>query len=225
MKLANDLACTSLPEPVAETLRRHHEGGVGPEACAGCASPCCSRGGYAIIENVLLIYELYRAGKLERDDYQFVGGLSFKDFVDRYFHVEVRTVGRNGGSRGLALFHMKSLAPGGHVITIPAEGDHGASRDRLFDQNHWLNKGCVFLSESLSEWRPEDGRLGRGCILHDPAAASQVTAKPIGCVLATCAAPLQGKPLDEEAEQAWLEALAEAFPGSVEHYEALRREE
>mgnify|MGYP001591093620 FL=1 len=75
------------PEPIVRFLRQHHAGGVTEEDCLACSSPCCSLGGFAILENVVQIYDLYRRGGLQRADYQYEAGLSFEDFVFKYFEV------------------------------------------------------------------------------------------------------------------------------------------
>lgn len=206
-----------LAGPVAETLRRHHEGAAAPGACAGCSSTCCSHGGFAILENVLQIYELYRAGALRRADYQFAGGLGFVDFIFKYFDI-VQWRDPAAPETMLALFHMKSLGPGGNVVAIPPLGPYPETREQFFEHNPWLNKGCIFLSEATPAWLADDGRAARGCILHDAQSATHLTAKPVDCVFFACEAPLRVKPVGSETQRQWLAALAEAYPGSIERF-------
>lgn len=212
-----------LDGPVAEALRRHHEGAASPDACAGCSSSCCSHGGFAILENVLQIYELYRAGTLWRADYQFAGGLGFVDFVFKYFDV-VQWSDPAAPETTLALFYMKSLGPGSNLVAVPPLGPYPDTRERFFEHNPWLNKGCIFLSQATPAWPADDGRAARGCILHDAQSATHLTAKPLDCVFFACEAPLRVKPADGETQRRWLAALAEAYPGSAERFEELMRE-
>lgn len=212
-----------LGEPVAEALNRHHEGAVPAHTCASCASSCCSRGGFAILENVLQIYDRYQADALRRADYQFAGGLSFVDFVFKYFDV-VQWRDDADPEVGLALFHMKSLGPGGNLVSIPPMGYYPETRDLFFDFNPWLNKGCIFLSEAAPAWPHDDRRTARGCILHNAESATNLTAKPIDCVFYACETPFQTKPVNPEAFRQWLLTLATTYPDSIARFDELMKE-
>ena len=48
-----------LTDEVRKILTDHHKDAVTESDCARCSSACCSQGGAAIFENVLLIYDLY----------------------------------------------------------------------------------------------------------------------------------------------------------------------
>ena len=39
-----------------------HSDAVTAQDCEASSSPCCSHGGFAILENVLAIYDLYQGG-------------------------------------------------------------------------------------------------------------------------------------------------------------------
>ena len=64
-----------LPEKVLSVVRDYHRGCVTPTQCQACSSICCSQAGFAILENVLEIYDLYTSGKLKRKGYRFPKGL------------------------------------------------------------------------------------------------------------------------------------------------------
>ena len=106
------------PETIRRFLDEHHAGGVSEEDCRACSSPCCSFGGFAILENVIAIHQRYARGALKRSDYAYAPDLNFGDFVFRYFDVFKKTVAVNGAEQILMLFHMKSLSAGGELISI-----------------------------------------------------------------------------------------------------------
>src|SRR5271169_2624247 len=65
------------PDAIVRFLSEYHSGGVTESDCRACSSPCCSLGGFAVLENVVQIYELYQHGGLRRADYEYEPGLSF----------------------------------------------------------------------------------------------------------------------------------------------------
>ena len=65
-----DISLPLLPN-VADQIAAHHEGGITEQDCLACSSPCCSQGGFAILENVIQVYDRYKAGRLKRDDFDF----------------------------------------------------------------------------------------------------------------------------------------------------------
>ena len=213
------------PEPIVQFLKEYHFAGVSEEDCRACSSPCCSLGGFAILENVVQIYELYQRGGLRRADYEYEPGLSFADFVFKYFDVYKKKVPAESGEPTLMLFHMRSLSQEGNLISIPAGGDYWEIRAELFQQNPWLNRGCVFLSHKVGNWPEDDRDASRHCILHTPLSGSHVTAKPIDCVLYTCNKPIEGRVPTEEQSANWFRLLATHFPNSLERFEALIRDD
>lgn len=203
-------------------LEAFHAGGVTEDDCRACSSPCCSLGGFAILENVVLIYELYQRGGLRRTDFDYEAGLAFDEFVFRHFEVYKKTVPVEGRDVALMLFHMRSLSPDGHLITMPAIGDYWETRVELFRANPWLNRGCVFLSRQVAEtWPHDDREAGRHCILHTPLSATHVTTKPIDCVFYTCNRPVEARMPSQEQSATWFRLLADSFPNSLERFEAL----
>jgi hypothetical protein len=210
-----------LPETVVRFLDEYHAGGVTERDCRACSSPCCSLGGFAILENVVQIHELYRRGALRRADYDYEPGLSFAQFVFKYFDVYKKSVTVDGGDTTLMLFHMRALSADGHLVSVPGGDDYWEIRRELFERNPWLNRGCVFLSHKVDNWPNDDGDAGRHCILHAPNSATAVTAKPIDCVFFTCNRPLEARMPTAEQSSTWFQLLAEHFPNSLERFEAL----
>jgi len=213
------------PDPIVRFLTEYHSGGVTEEDCRACSSPCCSLGGFAILENVLQIHELYLQGGLRRADFEFEPGLNFEDFIFKYFDVYKKNVPLEGGETTLILFHMRSLSQQGNLISIPAGGDYWEIRAELFQQNPWLNRGCVFLSHQVGNWPGDDRDASRHCILHTPPSGSHVTAKPIDCVFYTCNKPIEARTPTEEQSANWFRLLATHFPNSLERFEALIRDD
>lgn len=213
------------PEPIVRFLKQYHAGGVTEADCRACSSPCCSLGGFAILENVVQIYDVYRRGGLRRAGYEYEPGLSFADFVFKYFDVYKKKVPVDGGEVTLLLFHMRSLSQGNHLISIPAGGDYWEIRAELFQQNPWLNRGCVFLSHKVGNWPEDDRDASRHCILHTPLSGTHVTAKPIDCVFYTCNKPIEGRVPTEAQSGEWFRLLAEHFPNSLERFEAMIRDD
>jgi len=135
------------PPKIENFFRRYRKGGIAEGDCLSCSSICCSHAGYAILENVVIIYELYKNGKLEREDYEFPSGLTFEKFVRKYFDVFFDNVNFLFHKKSLATFYMKSLSSDNHLIAIPSFGWYHQTRSELFESNPWLNKGCVFLKK------------------------------------------------------------------------------
>ena len=174
-----------LPNRVKNVLKEWHKDGILPEDCLKCSSGCCSHGGYAILENVTRIYEIYKNNALIREDYEFPAGLSFSDFVWTYFDVISYPAGGRFIRRPIVFFHMKSLTDDNKLIAIPSGGSYWEIRFNLFDSNPWLNKGCIFLNKKVPNWPDDDHDCSRQCILHNPDSKTHLTEKPIDCVFFT----------------------------------------
>ncbi|HNQ23785.1 MAG TPA: hypothetical protein PKK06_11885 [Phycisphaerae bacterium] len=213
------------PKRVTAILNKWHTGAVTAQDCMACSSSCCSHGGFAILENVLAIFELYERGELKREDYRFPEGLCFRDFVRTYFDVFWCPTGRWPWRKQIAVFHMKSLSSDGQLISIPPVGEsYYETRNALFGENPWLNKGCVFLSKRVEEWPSDDKDATRRCILHHPASATHLTQKPIDCVFFVCTEPREPKVPTGDVSADWHRALAVSYPNSVERFLALVEE-
>jgi len=165
---------------------------------------------------------VYQRGALEREGHAFPPAMSLREFIFAYFDVWSRTVGPEDDERELVFFHVKSIDEKGRPISIPGEGEYWRTREALFEQNPWLNHGCVFLDRPLAdEFLGEEDLSVHRCILHTADALSVVGPKPIDCVYFACDGDRRGgEPTPEECDE-WYYALARAFPGSVERYEEL----
>ena len=204
-----------LNNKLREILSNYHKGGIESSECTMCSSPCCSSGGFAILENVIAIYEIYREDKLNRNDYEFPKGLSLKEFIFKYFDVVYRDVDNsNCDDDFLVFFHMKSLDEKNRLISIPDE-NYWETRAELFNKNTWLSKGCVFLSDSIVTYNQDDDNIGRKCILHGQKSTSGVSAKPIDCSFFTCSKKGFYKFPDKKTSENWIKAINNSFPSSV----------
>jgi hypothetical protein len=209
-----------IPQTLRYLLEKHQSGGITESDCLSCSSGCCSRGGFAIIENVLAIYELYKKGLLQRKGMNFPEGLSLRAFIVEYFDVWERHVGPKEDEAPLIFFHAKSIDEKGRPISIPGDS-YWEVRDNLFNRNRWLNHGCVFLSHPVLDWPNDDHFSGRHCILHQEDSLTNIGPKPIDCLFYTCLKPYEAKfPVMEETVK-WLYAIAKAFPNSKEKIEKI----
>ena len=207
------------PKRITRILEKWHAGAVTPQDCKACSSSCCSHGGFAIFENVEAIFALYQRGELKREGYEFPPNLSFLDFVKTYFDVWAYTTGRWFWKKRFAAFYMRSLSSDGHLISIPAVGgSYHVTRSELFDDNPWLNKGCVFLSKPVENWPSDDKDESRHCILHHPESSTRLTQKPIDCVFFVCSTPLKGKVPTKRFSRKWFRALAVSYPHGLERF-------
>ncbi len=207
-----------LPKPIVNLIENHQSGGASKDDCIACASSCCSQGGFAILENVVLIYGLYKHGGLKRADYEYESDLNFEGFVKKYFDVWFVKVGRR---KILTTFHMKSISSDGNLISIPGASDYYKMRAELFHANPWLNKGCVFLNKRIDDWPRDDKVKDRLCILHDPEYMKYVTAKPVHCIFYICLDAVQAKIPSEQETRDFLALLAKYFPDSKKRLEAM----
>ena len=214
------------PEPIAEEVVRIHEvyhrNGVNEADCISCSSACCSRGGLALLENVILIYKRYRRGLLERSDFSFDGGLSFKSFIIKYFDIYCFRTGGLFRRKSLLLFHTKVLTKRNKLISIPAVAGSFTGRRMEEDSRPERDaRGCIFLSSKSPDWPEDDGDSSRKCILHTDKFASHLTAKPIDCVFFTCTSPLNVKVPEKKTARRWITSLANAYPDSLERFGTL----
>ena len=139
-----------LSSKILSVLKEHQQNRADELNCLDCTKSCCSQAGFAILDNVILIYDKYKNGSLEREDYAFKKDLSFKDFVSSYFDTYIYETGKWFWKKELLVFHVKSLALNDETISIPASlGSYWPVRSQLFEENPWLNKGCVFLNKKI----------------------------------------------------------------------------
>jgi hypothetical protein len=210
-----------LPEPLTKILSQWQQDGIREEDCKECSSACCSHGGFAILENVTLIYEKYKEGELLRTDYEFPHGLTFTDFICKYFDVYVYSTGSWLYKKNFVAFHMRSLAENNELISVPTGGNYWEVRTSLFNSNPWLNKGCIFLNKKVPNWPEDDKDSSRRCILHTTGCNKMVTEKPIDCVFFICTQPMKPKTPTQKISIQWMRALAVSFPGSESRFQAM----
>jgi hypothetical protein len=219
----NNINKSPYPDSICQILSDFHKDEVSSDNCIKCSSGCCSRGGFAILENVLLIYDLYKNNMLKRKSFKFEKGLNIKDFIYNYFDVFSRNVGTEENKLILMFFHMKSIDEKGRPISIPGD-DYWRNRSDLFNYNPWLNHGCVFLSHSVPDWPNDDEYSKRYCILHRPDSGTHLGPKPIDCVFHICTEKYDLKEPKKEETDAWFYALANSYPNSKERFEKIMEE-
>ena len=221
MSAVSTQAPRELPPRLSRLIARHHAGGVSEADCAACSSTCCNQSGFAILENVLMMHELYERGELRRDDYDFEPGQSFVDFAFRYFDIWTYPTGRWLWKKDVVLFHPKHLTEDGRIISVPGVAGYYHTRSELFAVNPWLCWGCVFSSRRIGYEVDDDGDAARHCILHSELSRTHLTAKPIDCVFHICGTPRDMKIPGYKLSIAWRRALAVCYPGSAGRFGAM----
>jgi hypothetical protein len=213
----------AFPESIRALLEAHHAGGVSEADCLRCHAACCLEPGFAILENVIEIHACYRRGGLHLPGaFHHEHGLSLAELAYRTFDLTVYRAGRGARRRELLLFHPRVRSAAGELVAIPElEGvDYWEARARLFAANPWLSRGCVFLDRRAPRAGTARG-APRRCLLHERGSATRLGRKPIDCVFFTCERRLLARLPDEALTVRWLDALAEAYPGSLERFRAL----
>jgi hypothetical protein len=200
---------------IRKFLGQYHAGCLNGEECISCNSACCSQGGFAILENIVLIYQMYEQGLLKRNDYEFRPGRSFGDFVFTYFDARTYSIGAPPMSSEMVFFHMRNLDFENRPIRVPEEGSYWEARYRLFAEDPGLNHGCVFLSEKIPHEHSGDENTQRHCILHVRQSPDHLTAKPIDCLLFAC--------VERQAEKTeqWFTLLSRSYPDSIGRFKKL----
>jgi len=215
-----------IPAKMAELIKANHRDGIEPGECMSCPSSCCIRAGFAILENVLQIYDMYGNGQLVREGYEFPRGLSFTDFVFRHFDVIGLPVKRWLRKRELVRFHPRCISEDGHPIAVPASGGYYyGTRAELFGENPWLSRGCVFLSAPIADDEEKRDTPVRHCILHSQQSASRISAKPIDCVFFTCDGQGSYRTPPKQLSDRWYRTLDACFPRSDARFTALLEED
>jgi hypothetical protein len=210
-----------IPQEIKLLIAKYHVGGISGSECLACSSGCCSQSGFAILENVIAIYELYKQGKLKRKGFKFSKRLSFNDFVFSHFDNYIKMVGPEEHQEGLVQFYPKSIDDRGRLVTIPGGAEFYETRRQLFRDNPWLGRGCIFLSHPCPNWPEDDGYSKRHCILHTPDCYTILGPKPIDCLFYTCAKPYDPVCPSKEESDAWHATLSRAFPRSIERLQRL----
>ncbi len=197
-----------IPDSIQEFLNNRHKGIISP--CESCNSNCCVAPGFAIFENVIEIYEIYKSEKLKRIDYTFESNLTLSQFVLNYFD---RVLMANK----LLIFFPKMLNKDKKLISVPPS---------IPQWNYWDNRnnirkidksyGCIFL-ERL---RMENDSKNIKCILHSDK-QNEINQKPVDCLFLYCRIPQNiEKPAKIESIN-WFSLLDSNFPKSNERFKAL----
>jgi hypothetical protein len=197
----------SFPKDIAGFIERRsqHDGSV--DLCASCDAHCCAGPGFALLENVIEIFKLYQDGCLYREDHRFQKGLSFCDFIWRYFDRAVH-------NDCLLTFFPKTFADNGSIVSVPP-WDYYRQRTRIGQRAG--KKGCVFLSRMLDA----HGTNMNPCILHSATFREEITAKPIDCVFQACSSNRRiVRPSDQETAE-WILLLHHHFPDSLGRFREL----
>ena len=195
---------TELRKDITDFIKARSQHDSAEDLCESCNAHCCSGPGFALIENVIEIFQLYQAGRLVRDDYEFDKGLSISEFIWRYFDRAVH-------NDSLLTFFPKTFSDDFGIVSVPP-ADYYRARARI--QQRTGKRGCVFLSRMLEA----RGTRKNLCILHTPSVLQRITAKPIDCLFQTCSSSRRIiRPSDEESAQ-WVSLLDLHFPHSRERF-------
>lgn len=159
-----------IPLPIKTFLDERKKGTRSP--CENCNSICCKGPGFAILENVLAIYNLYQKDLLIRNDFIFEKGLTLSAFIFKYFD---RTI-LNGK---LLVFFPKILSDNKRLLSIPP-WNFWQARDYIMKREKAY--GCIFLDHIYLK----DNNTPNKCILHDDIVNEFVTQKPIDCLFLHC---------------------------------------
>lgn len=193
-----------LPNSIIDFLEKRKSGRA--TSCDLCNSKCCNGPGFAIIENVIEIYNLYNNNLLHREDYVFESGLNISQFIYKYFD---RTV-LNGK---LMVFFPKMLSEDDRLMNIPP-WNYWNARDYIKKREKSL--GCIFLKHKQILSDMSENR----CILHSTE-TNKLNQKPIDCLFLFCDNQRNiVKPTDTESSY-WFALLDYNFPESEERFKQM----
>jgi hypothetical protein len=192
------------PNAIVNFLSERQERSNSP--CHQCNAACCNGPGFALLENVLEIYERYVAGNLVRSDYSFEPNLPLSQFIFKYFD----RVLFNGS---LLVFFPKTLSDTGLNSTPP--WNYYQAREYLNRRSPSL--GCIFLSKKQV---PGD-QSNNCCILHSDKARNNVTEKPIDCTFLVCNGLKNVMNPSGTETNLWLSLLDYYFPDSHARFQKL----
>jgi len=200
-----------LPEIVKCFLEKRKEGTSKTDICSLCNGACCKGSGFAILENVIQIYEKYKAGLLKKEDYAFIPELPFGQFINTYFDDCII----NGG---LKAFFPKTLSNDNNLIGVPPFGSYWDNRIFIKNNNSWINHyGCIFLNRKYSEYDSKPNY----CILHENNKEHEISAKPIDCVFLSCYSIKSIKIPTQNETNLWFNLLNYCFPNSEMRYQEI----
>lgn len=192
-------------EIIPDFISSRVEESFSSKVCENCSSSCCRGPGFALLENIELIYQEYQKGNLIRKDYSFLPDLTFCAFIDTYFD---KVVFHNT----LITFFPKTLRNDNTLITTPP-WQYYEARDYLHSIEG--KNGCIFLEQKYS---PES--ISNKCILHSPD-NDIISKKPIDCSFLTCSLDRIVKRPKSIESNFWLSLLDISFPDSLLRYKNL----
>ncbi len=191
-----------LPNKIREYLIERHAESDSP--CNQCNSNCCKGPGFAIFDNVKLIYEKYQKSLLLRSDFEFEKGLSLSQFIFKYFDRAVL----NGK---LLVFFPKVLSENDELVAIPP-WNYWQARDYIFKRKKTF--GCIFLNKKKIE-----GDFSTNyCILHNDSVMTEVTEKPIDCLFLYCKGIRKIVNPSQSESNLWFSTIDYCFPNSNENF-------
>lgn len=194
----------NLPAEISEFIEGRENDGESP--CLACNSSCCNGPGFAILENVTMIYELYMNDKLTRSDYIFEKGLSFCCFVFKYFDITVI-------NDKLLVFFPKMISDKDRLITVPP-WNFWQSRDYIIKREK--SYGCIFLKKK----QLENDTSPNYCLLHN-GSTNELSEKPIDCLFLQCSEVKKIKNPTGDESRDWFDLLDKHFPNSKERFNLL----
>jgi len=172
--------------------------------CDQCNSACCNGPGFALFENIEIIYEKYISGTLLRSDYIFEVNLSLSQFIFKYFD---RTI-INGR---LLVFFPKTIATDNSLISIPPYS-YWEARNYLFRRQS--SNGCIFLNKKQNK----NDYTNNYCILHNANHDNDITEKPMDCLFLYCKGVRNVVNPTTTETTYWFSLLDYSFPNSVEKF-------
>lgn len=216
----NDKKKLRLPSELIKLIKQHQHNSNAN--CVECSSLCCLHGGFAILENVVAIYGMYRRKHLIRQDYRFRENLSFKGFVGTYFDISLMP----DNYEAPVFFHTRVLSKNNTLITENSTHNSKCNADgEPFDIDNITSRGCVFLNRKIPIDNESDETPSTTCTLHSPDNETHITAKPINCVLFTCQRPLVVKQQDARFSYEWIQIINKAYPNSARRFRKLLKNE
>jgi hypothetical protein len=195
-----------IPEQIRQFLKKREKYNFSSENCKKCNAGCCSGPGFAILENVLLIYNKYISGLIVREDYKLEQKLDFKNFILKYFD---RVLLHNR----LLVFFPKILN-NNELIAIPPWNYFGA---REYITKRVKSNGCIFLNKKLHK----GSNTGHYCILHDDNLNNIVSTKPIDCTFLICSKDKKVINPSEDETLLWFSMLNYYFPESKKRFDII----
>jgi hypothetical protein len=194
-----------MPTEIKLFLEKRQKGIQSP--CDVCSSTCCNGPGFAIIENVLQIFDLYTKGQLARDDFDFEVGLNLSQFIMKYFD---RTTLNNR----LMAFFPKMISENNRLLSIPP-WNFWEARDYIVKRE--TSYGCIFLERKRTGINDFNNR----CILHNTEINDIVTQKPIDCLFLYCNLPSNIIKPTETESALWFSLVDYYFSGSIQKFNQL----